>query len=222
MTKRNINKKIKVACIWSGGKDSCLACFKAKQKGYDVKYLFNLVDKDSNSVSFHNFHRDLIRMQSEAIGIPVFQRKIFPSRKNAEQFKTELKNLLRQLKARGIEGVIFGYILPGDLQRALAKKLCSQLNLKLIEPLYNKGSKRVLAEFIRLGFKAIIVSVDKRILDRRWVGRYINNDFLKYLESQSSVDICGDRGEYHSFVIDGPLFKKRLNLKIFKRLILYE
>jgi len=201
---------LKLVSVWSGGKDGCLGCFKAIQKGYEVKYLFNIIFKRNNFVSFHNFHKDMVKMQSEVVGIPIFQVEICSQKENQLQFERELREAILKLKNIGIEAAVFGYILPGDFQRTLVKCLCSELNFKLIEPLYKKNSKKVLAEFIRLGFKAVIVNVDCRVLDSYWVGRHINEDFIKYLESKADVDFCGDHGEYHTFVIDGPLFKKRI------------
>lgn len=206
-------QKLKVAAVCSGGKDGCMACFKAVQEGHRVEYLFNLTTKESNFVSFHNFHKDMVKIQSKAIGIHLFQKEICPQKGNHERFERELKEITLKLIDKGIQGLVFGYVLPGDYQRVLVKRLCSELNLKLIEPLYKRNSKRVLTEFVKLGFKAVIVSVDLRVLDSYWVGRFINEDFIKYLESKPGVDFCGDHGEYHTFVVDGPLFKKTIQIK---------
>jgi len=201
---------LKVASAWSGGKDSCLTCFKVIQEGYRVKCLLNLISKQDTLVSFHKFPKDIVKMQSEAVGIPIFQEKICSQKENKLQFERELREVILKLKNIGIEALVFGYVLSCDYQRTLVKRLCSELNLKLIEPLYKRNSKRVLTEFIKLGFKAVIVSVDLRVLDDYWVGHFVNEDFIKYLESKPNVDFCGDRGEYHTFVTDGPLFKKTI------------
>jgi uncharacterized protein (TIGR00290 family) len=206
-------QRLKVASVWSGGKDSCLACFKAIQDGYRVKCLFNLISKQDNFVSFHKFSKEMTKIQSAAVCIPIFQKEICSQKENKQQFEKELREIILKLKNIGIEALVFGYLLSGDYQRALVKRLCSELNLKLIEPLYKRNSKRVLTEFIRLGFKAVIVSVDLAVLDSYWIGRLVNEDFIKYLASKPDVDFCGDRGEYHTFVIDGPLFKKIIRIQ---------
>lgn len=210
---RNKRKRLKVAAIWSGGKDGCLACFKAIQEGHRVEYLFNLISKKDDSVSFHNFYKDMVKMQSKAVSIPIFQKRICSQKDEPEQFKRELKEQILKLINKGIHGLVFGYVLPGDYQRVLVKGLCSNLNVELIEPLYKINSKRVLTEFIKLGFRAVIVSVDLTVLDSYWVGHFVNENFIKYLENKPGVDFCGDRGEYHTFVIDGPLFKKIILIK---------
>ena len=200
--------RLRAASVWSGGKDGCLACFKAIQQGYKIKYLFNLFSKRDALVSFHRFPKGLIRMQSEASGIPIFQEKICPQEENKPQFERELEELLLRLRKTGIQALVLGYVLAGDYQRALVSRLCLKLGLKLVEPLYKRNSKRVVREFIRLGFKAIIVSVDTRIIDSYWVGRALNEEFIEYLESKPGIDFCGDHGEYHTFTTGGPLFKR--------------
>jgi len=210
-------EKIKIASFWSGGKDSCLAYFKSIQAGYKIDCLFNLISsQDHRQVSFHNIPKDLIHLQAEATNLNLFQKEIIPAKINPVKFEKDLKNLLKVLLKKSIEGLVFGYTAPDDKQRLLAKRICSELGLRLIEPLCGKNPKEILKEFIDLGFKALIVRVDSKILDKYWLGRPIDKDFLNYLEKRAesgdSIDFCGDLGEFHTFVIDGPLFKKRIEL----------
>lgn len=201
---------LRAASAWSGGKDGGLACFKAMQQGYRIKYLINLISKEDSLVSFHKFPKGLIKMQSEAIGIPIFQKKIYPQKENPLQFERELEEVLLRLKKTGIEALVMGYVLAGDVQRVLVSRLCLKLGLKLIEPLYKRDPKGVVMEFIRLGFKAVIASVDLKVLDSYWVGRNLNKEFIEYLENKPGVDLCGDHGEYHTFITGGSLFKKAI------------
>ncbi len=201
--------KLKIAAIWSGGKDGCMSYFRVFQMGYKVEYLLNLINKENNMVAFHNFHKNLIKMQSNAIGMPLLQNRICSQKNNRRQFENELKKIVLRLKNKGINGISVGYV-SGDYQRVLLKQLSSSLSMALIEPLYQKNSKNTLKEFIQLGFKAVIVSVDLSLLDDYWVGCIVDENFIKYLVKKSNVDFCGDRGEYHTFVIDGPIFKKRI------------
>lgn len=217
LNEQTLNKQIKIASFWSGGKDSCLACFKAIRAGYKIGYLFNLIsNKDHCQVSFHSIPKDLVRLQIEATKLKLFQREISPAEIDSIKFEKDLRNLLRVLLKKDIKGLVFGYTAPDDKQRFLAKRVCSELGLKLIEPLCGKNPKETLKEFIELGFKAVIVRIDSKILDKYWLGRPIDKDFFEYLEkrvkSGNSIDFCGDLGEFHTFVIDGPLFKREIKL----------
>lgn len=203
---------MRVAAVWSGGKDSCLACFRAIQEDYRVEYLFNLISERDNKVSFHSFNKDMVKIQSKAIGIPIFQEKICSQRDEPEQFERELRELMLKLKNKNIKGLVFGYLL-GDYQRILVRRLCSELNIMPIEPLYGRNSRGVVTDFIKLGFKALIVDINLKVLDGSWIGSLVNKDFIEYLKTKPGVDFCGDRGEYHTFVVDGPLFRKAIQIK---------
>lgn len=213
---KKIKTKLKVASCWSGGKDSCLAYFKAARYGYGIVSLVNLVSKDNRLVSFHEINQNLIEAQAKAVGIPLLQEKVVSQEAEPERFEQEVKNLVKKLADKGIKGLVFGYSDPEDRQRYLSKKICSELDLKLIEPLCGKDSKEILKEFIELGFKAVIVKIDSRILDKSWLGHLIDKDFFDYLrereESGDFIDFGGNLGEFHTFVIDGPIFKKKIKL----------
>ena len=206
----------KIASLWSGGKDSCLACYKAIQTGYKIGYLFNLVSSQNHRrVSFHSISKDLVRSQAEATNLELFQKEIIPAEVDPLRFERDLKKLITSLP-KDIKGLVFGYTNPNDRQRFLAKRICSELGLKLIEPLCGKNPRELLREFIELGFKAVIAKIDSKILDPKWLGHFIDKDFFEYLgkrkELGDSIDFCGDLGEFHTFVIDGPLFKRKIKL----------
>ncbi len=208
-------KKIKIACCWSGGKDSCLACFKAIRAGYKIGYLFNLVsNQDHYKVSFHNVSKDLVHLQAEAANLKLFQKEIVSAEIDSGKFKKDLIKLTKILLDKDIKGLAFGYTDPDDRQRIIAQQICSELGLKLIEPLCGKNPKEVLKEFIELGFKAVIVKIDSKILDKGWLGRFVDKDFFEYLEEKvkagNIINFCGDLGEFHTFVVDGPLFRKKI------------
>lgn len=202
----------RVAVITSGGKDGCFACYQAMQDGHKVEYLFNLGSRGSNLVGFHNVPKDMVKMQSKAIGVPLFQRDINAQKKDRALFEKELKKITLELVDKGINGLVFGYVLE-DYNRILAKNLCSALKLKLIEPLYKKDSRSVIMEFINLGFKAVIINVNLAFIDSYWVGRMVDEDFIGYLHKKGGIDLCGDRGEYHTFVLGGPMFGKTIDIQ---------
>ncbi len=189
---------------WSGGKDSCLAAYQALLAGYDVRFLANTVAGDSGRVRFHGIHADVIRVQAEAVARPLLQQETDP-----ETYEREFKDNLRRGLGGEVTSVIFGDI---HLQHCLewATKVCNELDAELVEPLFGREPRDVLAAFIDAGFEAIVVSTQADILGNEWVGRTIDRSFLEDILVRSDVDPCGENGEYHSLVLDGPLFSRRL------------
>lgn len=206
-----------VISSWSGGKDSCLACYKAMQDGLDVSYLLNMA-VDGRS---HGLDMKLVSAQSQAIGIPLMQRVVTWD-SYEEEFKKAVNELIRDLRSRssegnalglkkkGVNGMVFGDI---DIQehRDWVEKTCAELGVKAFLPLWKQKRDELLKEFISAGFKAIVVCINSETLERRWLGRIVDKKFVDEL-SNLNVDLCGEAGEYHTFVIDGPLFKKRIEI----------
>lgn len=189
---------------WSGGKDSCLATHQALLAGYDVRFLANTVARDSGRVRFHGILGDVIRLQSEAVARPLLQQETDP-----DSYEREFKDNIRRGLAAGVTSVVFGDI---HLQHCLewATRVCNELGVELVEPLFGRDPRRVLEEFIDSGFEAIVVSTQAEILGEDWVGRTIDHSFFADIVARSDVDPCGENGEYHTLVVDGPLFSRRL------------
>jgi len=205
----------KVAVSWSGGKDSCLACYKALQKGLKVSCLLNFIPKDMKYIS-HGSNSKLIAAQSQAIGIPIIQKKV-----SWDTYEEEFKTVARRLKERGFDGIVFGDI---DLYEHLdwVVRVCNDVGILYMEPLWHLNRKQILEEFIGAGFKAIVVNVKADVFGVEWLGRVIDKAFiedLQKLQINHTFDICGELGEYHTLVIDGPLFKKRINLLNYRKVL---
>lgn len=192
---------MKVMISWSGGKDSCLACYKAMEDGFDVSYLLNMA-VDGRS---HGLDRTLVEAQSQVMGIPLVQRVV-----TWDTYEIEFKKAVRELKKNGVEGGVFGDI---DLQehRDWVEKTCAELNIKAFLPLWKQERAELLNEFISAGFEAIVVCVKSDVLERRWLGRKVDKKFVDEL-SNVGVDLCGEAGEYHTFVVDGPIFRRRIEI----------
>jgi uncharacterized protein (TIGR00290 family) len=198
---------------WSGGKDSCFACYQAILAGYDIFYLANFVSVEYKRVRFHGTDAKLIQLQAEAIGIPLFQKETTGS-----GFEQEVKAAIGSLIPEGIEGVICGDIYLEE-NKALMERICGDLEIKLVEPPWGKVPEKILLDFMNSGFEATVVSADSNLFDKEWIGRKVHRDFLKYLKDKN-IDICGENGEYHTFVTCGPLFNKKINItssRIIKR-----
>ena len=192
---------------WSGGKDSCLACYKAMQEGYQVKYLLNFISKEYKRCCFHGIEAKLLRLQTESIGIPLLQKEVSPDMQKYEQ---EFKQAVSELKAKGIKKMVFGDIYL-DEHRAWVDRVCKDLGIEPIEPLWELSPEKIVEDFIDLGFKAIVVSCKADLFDKEFIGRYVDSDFLNELKKKN-ICSCGENGEFHTFVVDGPIFKKKIEI----------
>lgn len=192
-----------VAASWSGGKDSCLACYKAMQEGHKVASLVNFISQQYKRVSFHGIPADLIVEQARSIGIPLLQRET-----TGNDYEEQFKKAISSLVEVGIEGMVFGDVYLQE-HRDWVEKVCSEVGVRVLEPLWGVNTKNVYSEFVDLGFEAIVVSVKSDLIQKDWVGHNVDKKFLEYLE-KSRIDSCGENGEYHTFVTDGPIFTKRI------------
>ncbi|HUW22822.1 MAG TPA: diphthine--ammonia ligase [bacterium] len=190
---------------WSGGKDSCFACYRAMCGGYDISYLVNFISKEYKRVSFHGTEDKLIQLQAEALGLPLLQKET-----TGNGYEQEFKEAVRGLIPNGVKGMIFGDIYLQE-HKDWVKRVCGELGIEAVEPLWGEEPERILLDFIDAGFEAIIVSAKVDLFGEEWIGRKIDRDFFKYLK-ENSIDICGENGEYHTLVFDGPMFKKKIRI----------
>jgi uncharacterized protein (TIGR00290 family) len=195
---------------WSGGKDSSLCLYKAiQEKKYNIEYLLTSVNKTHKRISMHGVRQELLYKQAEAIGIPLKLVELSEKPEMGE-YETEMEKKVLEIKNEGIHNTLFGDIFLEDLRKYREEKL-SQLGITAHFPLWNIPSLVLMEEFISLGFKAIIVCINEKFLDKSFCGRIIDENFVKDLPKD--VDICGENGEYHSFVFDGPIFTRPVEFK---------
>jgi uncharacterized protein (TIGR00290 family) len=195
----------KVIVSWSGGKDSCLSCYKAMKMGYNVCYLLNTISTEYKRVRFHGIKDILIKKQAHAIGIPLLQIET-----TANSYEKEFKEGIKSVLSEGIEGMVFGDIFLH--MREFADKICKELGIQSIEPLCGYSPEEILLDFINSGFESVIVATQANLLGKEWIGRKLDKYFLKYIKHLNNIDICGENGEFHSLVIDGPIFKQKINI----------
>lgn len=201
----------KLICSWSGGKDSSLALYEIMQDGNcDVSALLTTITKDYDRISMHGVRNALLERQARSIGLELEKVFITKESTNAE-YESGMRRLLEKHAASGVTGVVFGDIFLEDLRKYREEKL-ALLNLKGIFPIWKKDTRVLAGEFIRLGFKAVIACVDTQALPREFAGRSFDEKFLA--ELPEGVDPCGENGEFHSFVYDGPIFRDRIDFKI--------
>lgn len=192
---------------WSGGKDSCLACYEARRRGYKVEYLLNFISKEYKRCCFHGIEPQLLNLQAGLIGIPLIQREVGP---DMEEYEREFKEAVSHVKTSGIEGMVFGDLYLEE-HRNWVERVCKELAIQPIEPLWGQPPNEVVEDFINLGFRAVVVSCKAELLEKEFVGRYVDRNFLRELNSRH-ICPCGENGEFHTLVVDGPTFKKRIEI----------
>ncbi|GAB3338142.1 diphthine--ammonia ligase [Larkinella ripae] len=200
----------KAIVSWSGGKDSALALFFCRQSGqYDIVGLLTNVNEELNRVSMHGVRTELVEAQAQAIGLPLY-RLNFSGDVSMERYNELVKQRLTELKHEGITHVIYGDIFLEDLRQFRDKQL-HELGLHGVFPLWDQNTVSLVRTFHQCGFKALLVCLNENRLSERWVGRAVDDTMVN--ELPLNVDPCGENGEYHSFVYDGPIFKKPVAFK---------
>lgn len=190
---------------WSSGKDSCLAYYKAVKSGHKVKCLLNFISREYKRCSFHGTEAGLIELQASLIGVPLVQKEVTADMKMYEQ---EFKNAVKGIS--GVEAMIFGDIYLLDHQ-SWVDRVCGELGIKPVEPLWNLAPESIIEEFVDAGFKAAIVSCQAEKMGKEFIGRIIDKPLIKELK-KINVCPCGENGEYHTLVVDGPIFKRPIKI----------
>lgn len=194
-----------VLMSWSGGKDSCMALWELRRAGERrVEALLTTVTRDYDRISMHGVRCLLLERQAAALGLPLHPVRISPGADNAE-YEAEMRRTLAHYQSRGVDEVAFGDLFLEDI-RAYREKMLATQGMRGLYPLWGRDTGELIREFIGLGFRTVVVCVDPAKLDPRFAGRIIDERFLRDLPE--GVDPCGENGEFHSFVFDGPLFSK--------------
>ena len=193
------------AASWSGGKDSCFACWKAVFQGLKVSHLLNFINTDSTRAMSHGLDSKLIALQAQAMALPILQQKV-----TWETYEAGFKAALGELKLKGITGLITGDIYLQE-HKDWIDRVCGESGIKAVLPLWEMDGARLMADFIGAGFKAIVVSVKAELLGKEWLGRQVDDKLISEL-NQLKIDVCGEAGEFHTFVYDGPMFREPLKI----------
>lgn len=188
---------------WSGGKDSALALYHSLQSNqWDIQGLLTSVNEQYGRISMHGVRTELIAAQADRLGLPLHLLNL-PGDVSMEIYNTRMRETLLSLQVQGVTDSIFGDIFLDDLRQYREEQL-QQVGLKATFPLWQRNTTELVHEFVDLGFRAVLVCVNDSHLSADFAGRELNLDLLKDLPR--TVDPCGENGEYHSFVYDGPIF----------------
>ena len=196
---------------WSSGKDSALSLYYIKtQKEYKIEKLLTTINKEMDRVTMHGLRTELLLQQAEKLGLPI-QISELNSEISMEMYNHKMKEATDGLISDGFTHSVFGDIFLEDLKQYREDQLKSS-GLIPVFPLWNKNTKELISEFIDLGFKAVVVCTNSRFLNDSFCGRIIDQDFVK--ELPENVDPCGENGEFHTFVFDGPIFNSAVEFEI--------
>ena len=199
---------MRVAALVTGGKDSALALYRALKLGYEVKVLVTMIPQREDSWMFHFPNIHLADLFAKAVEIPLVKAETVGIK------ETELKDLKNLLATLDIQGVVSGTI-SSRYQKERIDKVCQELNLESIAPLWQEDSMRLLKEIINLNFEVIIVGVYAYGFDENWLGRKIDSTTimnLAELNDKHQISLVGEGGEYETLILDAPFFKKRIQV----------
>lgn len=196
---------------WSSGKDSALALYKTlKNNDIEILTLLTSISKPYQRISMHGVRVTLLEQQAKSIGIPLHIMEL-PEMPSMEVYEKIMQDTIGTLQEQGVTHSIFGDIFLEDL-RAYREEKLALMGLEGIFPLWKEDTRVLLEEFLNLGFKTIVTCVNSNYLDKSFVGRIIDDQFL--LDLPKNVDVCGENGEFHTFTFDGPLFKYPIEFEI--------
>jgi uncharacterized protein (TIGR00290 family) len=200
-----------IALSWSGGKDSALALQALKSDpAWRVEALITTVTRDFDRISMHGVRRVLLEAQAEALGTPLMINSIPAGASNAI-YEAAMAEVFARCRAAGIETVAFGDLFLEDI-RAYRNRLTTAHGMTALYPIWRRDTDNVMAEFIAQGFRAVTVCIDPASLDSSFAGRLMDAGFVADLPKP--VDPCGENGEFHSFVFDGPIFNQPVDFTL--------
>jgi len=203
------SQKMKTWMSWSSGKDSVFALYELKRQNIDVSGLFTTMNQAANRVAMHAVHETLLDRQGEALSLPVY-KILIPSPCPNEVYEREMRRFIEMAKKENVTHFAFGDLFLEDVKQYRINQL-ENTGIQPIFPIWGRPTEGLAKAMIALGQKAIITCVDPKKLHPSFAGRDFDLSFLKDLPPE--IDQCGERGEFHTFVYDSPLFHSPLEVK---------
>ncbi|MCK4870542.1 MAG: diphthine--ammonia ligase [Gammaproteobacteria bacterium] len=201
--------KIKTIISWSSGKDSAFALYKLLQSdNYEVVGLLTVVTQDYERVSMHGVREELLELQAKNLSLPLHKINI-PKNCSNEAYRTRMAQTIATLEADNISHIAFGDIFLQDV-RAYREEQLRQTNITPLFPLWGQDSKQLSTEIIAAGFKAVLTCVDTTKIPAEFIGHEYDHNLIRKLPE--NIDPCGENGEFHTFIYDGPIFKAPISI----------
>ncbi|QQV02065.1 MULTISPECIES: diphthine--ammonia ligase [Chryseobacterium] len=203
--------KPKAIFNWSSGKDSALAlCKTLQEEKFEIISLLTSINEEFQRISMHGVSVSLLEKQAESLGFPLIKLEL-PKDPSMEEYQELMNSTMNKIKSQGVTHSIFGDIFLEDLRKYREEQL-QFIGMEAVFPLWKKNTTELIQEFLDLGFKTIVTSVNETYLDKTFAGRIIDESFIKDLPK--NVDPCGENGEFHTFTFDGPIFKNPIDFEI--------
>jgi uncharacterized protein (TIGR00290 family) len=203
-----------VLMSWSGGKDSSMALEEIRRER-EVAALVTTITRDYDRISMHGVRAALLERQAESLSLPL--HKVFISKgATNDEYEARTIEAFESYKAQGIGAVAFGDLFLEDI-RAYREKLLGKLGMKGLYPIWGRNTDALIRDFLARGFKTAVVCVDPAKLPGSFCGRVIDEAFLA--ELPGNVDPCGENGEFHTFVFDGPGFREPIRFAFGERVL---
>ncbi len=201
----------KAVFSWSGGKDSALALHELLGAGeYDVSELITVVTEGYDRISFHGVRQALLEDQAASIGLPL-EKVAIPERATMQEYESRMREALERHRKAGVTAVAYGDIHLEDV-RDYRERLLRGMGMRAVFPVWRRDTREFAHTLIEQGFEAVVTCVDSEALEREFVGRNYDEQFLSKLPP--GVDPCGENGEFHTFAHDGPLFEEGVRFKV--------
>ena len=207
---------MKLGVLFSGGKDSTYSAWLAKKLGYELSCLISIWSENKESFMFHTPAIEITKKQAELVGVPIIVQK---TRGKKEKELLDLEKAIKlAIKKYKIEGIVTGAV-ESVYQSSRIQQICNSLGVECFNPLWQKNQAELLEELVKNKFEIILSGVFAYPLDKGWVGRKIDSNFIKeikILSEKYKINPAGEGGEFESLVINCPLFKKKLEVKLLK------
>lgn len=203
---------LKLGALVSSGKDSIYAMFVMMRQNYEISCMISLISENKDSYMFHTPNIEMVKLQSEAIGLPLIEEK---TKGEKEEELEDMKKALEKAKKKyGIKGIVVG-ALWSNYQRERVEKIADSLGLKIFAPLWHKNQEQEVKELLDHGFKFIITKVMAEGLNKKWLNKEIGKEDLKKLvelDKKIGFNVSGEGGEFETLMVDGPIFKKKIEI----------
>lgn len=211
-----MNNSNKAAVLFSGGKDSAYSAYLAKKAGYELTCLISLFSQNKESYMFHTPSIQQVKKQAKVMGLPLITTETEGIK---EQELDDLENIIKEVKEKYHIGTIVTGALHSEYQASRIQKICDKQGIRCFNPLWHKDEIEYLHELLDAKFKVIVTGVFAYPLDKSWLGRIIGNKFIEevqVLKDKYKIHAAGEGGEFETFVLNCPLFKKELKIIAFK------
>ena len=200
---------MRVAALFSGGKDSTFAAYATMQRGWNVTHLLSILPEDRDSMLFHTPNLHITPLQAEAMGLPLLRETAQAGEEG------ELDALRRIFRKAPVDGVIVGAI-ASDYQHQRVNRIADELGLRVFAPLWRHDPRRLVRDYLAAGFEIVFSSVSAEGLDASWLGRRWDNrvvEDLLHLQETHGVHPCGEGGEFETLVLNGPMFHQAIEIR---------